>query len=67
MIIRDIERLMITREPVTLQGVVCRVISFHMVWHPHGLDYKVDVMYSNGVRKRTDLSELAYLDGRKSI
>ena len=67
MVVRDIERLMITREPVTLNGEVCRMVGFHMVFVPHGLDYIADVMDSNGKLHRKPLSEIAYLDGRKSI
>ena len=67
MVLRDVERLMITREPVTLNGEVCRMVGFHMVFVPHGLDYIVDVMDSKGKRHRKPLSDIAYLDGRKCI
>lgn len=67
MTIRDVERLMITREPVTLENRLCRIISFTMVWAPNGLEYTVDVMDSKGVRRRGRLTDLGYLDGRKSI
>ena len=67
MVVRDIERLMITREPVTIDGEICRMVGFHMVFVPHGLDYIVDVMDSKGKCHRNPLSKIAYLDGRKSI
>ena len=67
MFLRDIERLIITREPITVQKKICRIISFTIVWAPQGVEYVVDIMDMQGKRYRATLSDLSYLDGRKSI
>ena len=67
MTVRDIERLVITREPITVNHSVCRLVSFTIVWTPQGIDYIADVMDGRGRRFRARMSDLSYLDGRSSI
>lgn len=67
MTICDIDRLVITREPIIVDHMVCRLISFTIVWTPQGVEYVADVLDETGKRYRARLSDLSYLDGRRSI
>ena len=67
MTIHDIDRLIVTREPIMIEQRVCRLISFTIVWTPRGVDYVADVLDGQGKRYRARLSDLTYLDGRRSV
>lgn len=65
--VRDIERLVVTREPIVVNRSICRIVSFTIVWTPKGIDYICDVMDDKGRRFRSHMHDLKYLDGRSSI
>ena len=67
MLVRDLERLVITREPVLIDGVVHRIISVLIVWTPQGIDHYVDAISREGKRCRVFLDQVTYLNGRKSV
>ena len=67
MTVRDVDRLIVTREPVTIGGEVYRLESVTIAFQEGFVRYSVSVRDLNGRQYKTTLNDLCYLDGRSTI
>lgn len=65
--VRDIDRLIVTQEPVTIGREVYRIQRLSITFKAGVVEYTADVLDAKGKLYRTQLSDLRYLDGRSSI
>ena len=65
--VRDIDRLIVTQEPVTIGGVVFRIQSLSIAFRAGIVEYCAVVCDLNGKLYKMTLNDLCYLDGRRSI
>lgn len=67
MTVRDVDRLIVTREPVMIGREVYRVESLTITFTGGFVKYLVKLRDLEGRRFSTTLDNLCYLDGRSSI